>query len=50
MHFEAAFASLAGVSPIPAPSGNTVRHGLNLGGDRRLNKALHMAVRLTNDA
>ena len=42
LHSEAAFASLAGVSPIPASSGNTVRHRLNRGGDRRLNKALHM--------
>ena len=41
---EAAFASLAGVNPIPASSGNTVRHRLNRGGDRRVNQALHMAV------
>ncbi|SFR39759.1 Transposase [Microbacterium azadirachtae] len=41
---EAAFAALAGVSPIPASSGNTSRHRLNRGGDRRLNQALHMAV------
>lgn len=41
---EAAFAALAGVSPIPASSGNTVRQRLNRGGDRRLNRALHMAV------
>lgn len=41
---EAAFAALAGVNPIPASSGNTVRHRLNRGGDRRLNRALHMAV------
>lgn len=41
---EAAFASLAGTSPIPASSGNTVRHRLNRGGDRRLNRALHMAI------
>ena len=41
---EAAFASLAGVNPIPASSGNTARHRLNRGGDRRLNRALHMAV------
>ena len=41
---EAAFASLAGVSPIPASSGNTVRHRINRGGDRRLNRALHMAI------
>jgi len=32
---EAAFASLAGVNPIPASSGNTVRHRINRGGDRR---------------
>lgn len=38
---DAAFASLAGVNPIPASSGNTTRHRLNRGGDRRLNKALH---------
>ncbi|NMM23834.1 MAG: IS110 family transposase [Phycicoccus sp.] len=52
MHSEAAFASLAGVSPIPASSGNKVRHRLNRGGDRRLNKALYMAVivRMTHDA
>jgi len=41
---EAAFASLAGVNPIPASSGNTVRHRINRGGDRRLNRALHMAA------
>lgn len=41
---EAAFASLAGANPIPASSGNTVRHRLNRGGDRRLNRALHMAI------
>ena len=41
---EAAFAALAGVNPIPASSGNTIRHRLNRGGDRRLNRALHMAV------
>jgi transposase len=38
---EAAFASLAGVAPIPASSGNTVRHRLNRSGDRQLNRALH---------
>lgn len=41
---EAAFACLAGVNPIPASSGNTTRHRLNRGGDRRLNQALHMAT------
>lgn len=49
---EAAFASLAGVNPIPASSGNTVRHRLNRGGDRALNRALHLAAlsRMTFDA
>jgi transposase len=37
---EAAFAALAGTCPIPASSGNTLRHRLNHGGDRRLNRAL----------
>jgi len=48
---EAAFAALAGVNPIPASSGNTVRHRLNRGGDRRLNQALHIAAltRMTHD-
>jgi len=48
---EAAFAALAGVSPLPASSGNTIRHRLNRGGDRRLNRALHIAtiVRMTHD-
>ena len=38
---DAAFAALAGSSPIPASSGRTVRHRLNRGGDRQLNRALH---------
>lgn len=38
---EAAFAALAGVSPVPASSGRTVRHRLNRGGDRTLNAAIH---------
>jgi transposase len=37
---DAALAALAGTCPIPASSGNTVRHRLNRGGDRRLNRAL----------
>ena len=41
---EAAFASLAGAAPIPASSGQTVRHRLNRGGDRQLNRALHTVV------
>jgi hypothetical protein len=37
---EAALAALAGASPLPASSGNTTRHRLNRGGERRLNRAL----------
>lgn len=37
---EAAFAALAGASPLLAASGNTKRHRLNRGGDRQLNMAL----------
>lgn len=46
------FKSLAGVNPIPASSGNTIRHRLNRGGDRRVNSALHMTaiVLETHDA
>jgi transposase len=48
---EAAFAALAGASPIPACSGRVVRHRLNRGGDRQLNQALHTIapVRLRDD-
>jgi transposase len=51
VHSEAAYAALAGVNPIPASSGNTVRHRLNRGGDRSLNRALHMVAitRMTHD-
>lgn len=38
---EAAFAALAGASPLEASSGRTTRHRLNRGGDRALNRALH---------
>lgn len=38
---DAAFAALAGASPIPASSGRIVRHRYNRGGDRSLNRALH---------
>jgi transposase len=41
---EAAFAMLAGVAPIEASSGRVVRHRLNRGGDRQLNRALHTIV------
>jgi transposase len=48
---EAAFAALAGASPIPACSGQVVRHRLNRSGDRQLNQALHTIalVRLRDD-
>ena len=48
---EAAFASLCGVSPIPASSGKTNRHRLNRGGDRQANAALYriVVVRLRHD-
>jgi transposase len=38
---DAAYAALAGASPIPASSGRIIRHRLNRGGDRHLNRALH---------
>jgi transposase len=41
---EAAFAMLSGSAPIPASSGQTVRHRLNRSGDRQLNRALHTIV------
>lgn len=49
---EAAFASLRGVSPVPASSGKTTRHRLNRGGDRQANRALYtIAVsRMAHDA
>ncbi|PCC25516.1 IS110 family transposase [Glutamicibacter sp. BW78] len=42
---EAAFAALAGVNPIPASSGNIVRHRLNRSGDRQLNQAIDTIAR-----
>jgi len=41
---EAAFARLAGAAPIPASSGQTVRHRLDRSGDRKLNRALHLIL------
>jgi len=38
---EAAFAKLAGTSPLEVASGNRHEHRLNRTGDRRLNSALH---------
>ena len=37
---KAAFAMLAGAAPVEASSGRVVRHRLNRGGDRQLNRAL----------
>jgi transposase len=39
---KARFARLNGTAPIPASSGQTQRHRLDKGGNRRLNHALHM--------
>ena len=38
---EAAYAALGGTSPLPASSGQTVRHRHGRGGDRALNRAIH---------
>ena len=43
---EAAFANLAGAAPLPASSGNTIRHRLNRRGDRQLNGALDVIARV----
>jgi transposase len=52
IHSEAAFARLAGSAPIDASSGQTIRHRLDRGGDRQLNRALHTIIvnRRKNDA
>ena len=39
---DARFARQTGTAPIPASSGNRNRHRLHRGGDRQLNRALHM--------
>jgi transposase len=39
---DACFARHTGTAPIPASSGNTNRHRLHRGGDRQLNRALHI--------
>ncbi|GAB3571036.1 IS110 family RNA-guided transposase [Spelaeicoccus albus] len=48
---EAAYAAIAGASPIPASSGKTIRYRLNRGGDRKLNRALNVMamVRMVHD-
>ena len=51
LHSEAAFASLCGVSPIEASSGQITRHRLNRGGNRQANNALWRIalVRMSTD-
>jgi transposase len=39
---DARLARQTGTAPIPASSGNRRRHRLHSGGDRQLNRALHM--------
>ncbi len=39
---EAAFAHLCAASPVPASSGKTIRHRLNLGGNRDANVDAHV--------
>lgn len=39
---DAHFARLAGVAPVPVSSGRTDRHRLDRGGNRQLNRALHI--------
>ena len=39
---DACFARHTGTAPIPASSGNTTRHRLHRGGDRQLNRAIHI--------
>jgi transposase len=41
---ESAFARLGACAPIPASSGQTLRHRLDPGGDRQLNRALHTII------
>jgi transposase len=43
-HSEAAFAAIAGTSPLEASSGRTIRHRLNRTGDRQLNAAIHRVM------
>jgi len=42
MRSEASFAAHSGTSPVDASSGRQQRHRLNKGGDRQLNRALHI--------
>jgi transposase len=40
------FASFTGTAPVAASSGEVVRYRLNLGGQREMNKVLHIAARV----
>ncbi|MEX2503856.1 MAG: IS110 family transposase [Egicoccus sp.] len=40
------FASFTGTAPVAASSGEKVRYRLNLGGQRQMNKVLHIAARV----
>ncbi len=42
IHSAAALASLAGISPVEVSSGGRRGHRLNRGGNRRLNRAIHI--------
>ena len=52
MKSEKSFAALCGSSPVQASSGQTVRHRLNRGGNRKANSALWRiaTTRMQNDA
>ena len=41
---KARFAMANGTAPLQASSGRTVRHRLNRGGNRQLNRAIHIAA------
>jgi transposase len=41
---DASFALLAGIAPIPCSSGQHRQYRLNRGGDRQLNRALHIVA------
>ena len=41
-HSDAHFARMAGVAPIPVSSGRKDRHRLDRGGNRQINRALHV--------
>jgi transposase len=43
---EAQLAALAGVAPLEASPAGGVRHRLNRGGNRRLNRRLHVIARI----